>query len=75
MHLANYLQTKKGTSITLLDIHDIDKSEYSGEYRFIKGDIRDLETLQKAIKGHDVVVHAAAFPRLCVGSPRSAGSA
>lgn len=60
MHLANYLQTKKISKVTLLDIHDIDKSEYTGDYTFIKGDIRDLETLNKAIKGHDIVVHAAA---------------
>lgn len=59
MHLANFLQ-KKGFETTLLDISDYDKKEYPRESQFIVGDIRNREDVDQAVKGADIIIHAAA---------------
>ena len=42
-------------------------SEYSSQVRFILADIKDREILERAFKGVDIVIHAAAYKQL----PRS----
>ncbi len=59
MHLANFF-AKKGWQIVLLDLAVYDKNEYPKNCLFLKGDIRDKQAVAKAIKGVDVVIHAAA---------------
>lgn len=59
MHLANFLD-KKGFQTTLLDINDYDKKEYPRESQFITGDIRNRDEVDRAVKGADIIIHAAA---------------
>ena len=54
-------------NITILDnmsrecYHSLMDLPPSGEYEFIDGDIRDAKTVDRAVKGSDVVVHLAAL--------------
>lgn len=59
LHLVRFLD-KKGWETTLLDLNDYDKKEYSKKSKFIKGDIRDKKTVAQAVRGKEVVIHAAA---------------
>lgn len=59
MHLANFL-SKKSFQTTLLDISDFDKKEYPEGSQFIVGDIRNRKDVDQAVKGVDIVIHAAA---------------
>ncbi len=58
INLARYLLVK-GHPVKVLDLVDFDYPE-KDRVEFIKGDIRNLETLCKACRGIDIVVHAAA---------------
>ncbi len=61
LHLAKYF-TKKKSEVFLLDINNIDKSEYPENSQFFKVDIRNeklINQLFKKIKP-DYVIHAAA---------------
>jgi UDP-glucose 4-epimerase len=40
-------------------------------FRFIKGDLLDLDTLKQAVGGHDVVFHLAANPDIRAGNERT----
>lgn len=51
---------KEGYTITLFDLADLDAKDLFGKVRVIKGDIRDKETINQAMKGQHLVVHAAA---------------
>ena len=57
-NLCRYL-LKKGQRVVGIDMSDFNYPEIS-KIKFFKGDIRDKEFLKKAMKGVDVVVHAAA---------------
>lgn len=70
LHMARKL-LMEGHKVVLLDIADFDLSEYEtlGEplpeswrnrVEFIRGDVRDLATVEKALDNVDVVIHAAA---------------
>jgi len=59
LHLAKFF-VKKNWDVTILDIAELDESEYPKNCTFIKADIRDLELLRKSCQGIDVIVHAAA---------------
>jgi len=59
LHLARYFATKKW-DIRILDIATFPADEYPQNVEFIKGDVRDIKKVQKAVKGCDLVVHAAA---------------
>jgi nucleoside-diphosphate-sugar epimerase len=59
LHLASFL-SKKSIDLTLVDIAEFDKKEYSGKYRLGVCDIRNKNKLENLIKGQDVIVHAAA---------------
>jgi UDP-glucose 4-epimerase len=41
---------------------DIAAQPHSDDYEYIPGDIRDLDTVRKAVQGMEVVVHLAAIP-------------
>lgn len=58
-HLARAL-LKKGYTVTLYDIADLDAKDLIGKVTFIKGDILNKKTLENALKGQTYVVHAAA---------------
>lgn len=51
---------KRGFTVTIYDIADLDASDLLSKVIFIKGDIRDKKVLDKAMKGQTLVVHAAA---------------
>jgi len=57
--LAKHL-TQKGHGVILLDIHDIDESEYPKGAKFIRGDIRDKRLMEKILNNVDAIIHAAA---------------
>ena len=59
LHLASYLH-KKGIKLTLVDIQKFDAHEYPKNATLAICDIRNEEKLEKIIKGHDIVIHAAA---------------
>lgn len=67
VHLARRF-LKDGLSVTLFDLADLDAPDLIGKaphqtvqgVKFIKGDIRNSDTLKKVLKSYDYVVHAAA---------------
>ena len=59
LHVARYF-VKKGWNIRIFDIADLEKEEYPKDVEFIRGDVRDTSIVDKAVKGVDAVVHAAA---------------
>lgn len=59
VHLARRLLKDKYT-VTLFDQADLDAQDLMGKVKIIKGDIRNAAAIDKAVKGHDYVVHAAA---------------
>ena len=59
VHLARKLLKSKYL-VTLFDLADLDAADLIGKVKVIKGDIRDKTAIDKAIKGHEYVVHAAA---------------
>lgn len=59
VHLARRL-IKDKQSVTLFDIADLDARDLLGKVKVIKGDIRKFSSIDKAVKLHDYVVHAAA---------------
>ena len=58
INLCRFL-LKKGYRVTVYDIADFNYPE-SKEVTIIKADVRDRETLKKALKGIDIVISAAA---------------
>ncbi len=59
LHLCRKLADKY-EEVLVLDIAEIDSSEYPKKTRYLNVDIRDYEAVNKALKGVDVVVHGAA---------------
>lgn len=59
VHLARRLLKDKH-AITLFDLADLDAADLIGKVKVIKGDIRNRTSIDKAVKGHQYVVHAAA---------------
>ena len=57
----------KGHDVTCLDnlstgfLHNIEPLKAAPNFRFLQGDIRDLDTCREAVKGCDVVLHEAAL--------------
>ena len=63
LHLANYFKKNKigqDNDLTLLDIANYPKNEYSGKFNFISGDIRNKNLVKKLVSTNDCVIHAAA---------------
>lgn len=71
-HIVDRL-VENGFEVTIIDnltagrLENIGVHKGKGSFRFIEGDIRDWETVKRAVKGVDVVFHEAAF----VGAPQS----
>lgn len=59
VHLARFL-LKKSYSVTLLDIADLDALDLIGKVKVINADIKNAKSVEKAVYGHDFIVHAAA---------------
>lgn len=59
VHLARFLLKKK-YDITLFDLAPLDAKDLLGKVNVVKGDIRNNSSVDKAIRGIDYVVHAAA---------------
>ncbi|MBI3396779.1 MAG: NAD(P)-dependent oxidoreductase [Spirochaetia bacterium] len=58
-HLVQALAKKK-EKITLYDIAEYTPGDYPKDVKCVHGDVRDLQALIAASKGHDVIIHAAA---------------
>lgn len=59
LHLTRYYK-KQGHQLTLVDIAPYFAHEYQGMGKLLKIDARDRAGLDRAIKGQDIVIHAAA---------------
>ncbi len=59
VHLARRL-IKDKYFVTLFDLADLDAKDLMGKVKVIKGDIRNKIAIDKATKGQEYVVHAAA---------------
>lgn len=59
VHLARRL-VKDKHSVTLFDLADLEAKDLIGKVKVIKGDVRNKTAIDKAVKGHQYVVHAAA---------------
>jgi len=59
VHLARRLLKDK-YAVTLFDQADLDAQDLMGKVKVIKGDIRNKAAIDKAVKGHRYVIHAAA---------------
>jgi len=72
-HVVDRLMQEKGAEVTVYDnlsggrLDFISQYEMRKNFNFIKGDLLDLETLDKVIKGHDIVHHLAANPDVRMG--------
>lgn len=66
INLARFLLAR-GHGVTSLDIADFDYPDVADRVRVVRGDVRDRATVDRAMEGADVVVHAAAalplYPR------------
>ena len=59
INLVRYLLAK-GHKVVVLDIVDFDYKDCKDKVTFIKGDIRDMDAVNRAMEGVDIVVHTAA---------------
>jgi len=59
INLIRYLHSK-GHQIKSVDLVDFDYTDMNDKIEVIKGDIRDKETVKKAVEGVNIVVHCAA---------------
>lgn len=59
VHLARKF-IKKGWKVTLFDIALLDAKDLMGKVNYIKGDVTDKNSLNKAFKNQSYIVHAAA---------------
>jgi len=59
INLVRYLHSR-GHEIVSLDIADFDYADMFNKITIIKGDIRDKNTVEKAMQGVNIVIHTAA---------------
>lgn len=59
INLVRYLHNR-GHEITSLDIADFDYPDMNDKIKIIKGDIRNLNDVDKAVNGNDIIIHTAA---------------
>lgn len=59
VHLARKL-LKKNYDVTLFDIAKLDAKDLIGKVNYIKGDVRNKKSVERAIKKQAYIVHAAA---------------
>jgi len=71
-HLADRLIIEKNY-VTVFDNLSVGKIEFikqntdNANFKFIQGDLLDLDLVKKAIKGHDLIFHLAANPEARLG--------
>ena len=58
-HLARMF-IKKDYKVTLYDIAPLTALDLLGKVTVVKGDVRNKQSLEKALKGQEFVIHAAA---------------
>lgn len=51
---------KRGYDIKIIDIAPINPQEYPPDVEYIRGDIRDPLKMKEAVRGVDIIIHAAA---------------
>jgi UDP-glucose 4-epimerase len=72
-HLVDRLMKEKGAEVTVYDnltggrLDFIEQYKMRKNFTFIKGDLQDLETLDKVMKGQDIIHHLAANPDVRTG--------
>ena len=59
VHLARRL-LKRRCDVTLFDIAALDAKDLIGKVKYIRGDVRNKKSVEKAVKNHQYIVHAAA---------------
>jgi nucleoside-diphosphate-sugar epimerase len=59
INLVRYL-LDKGYKVVVLDIVDFDYKDVNDKVKFVKGDIRDIDAVNRSMEGVDIVVHCAA---------------
>jgi len=59
INLIRYLHSK-GHQIKSLDLVEFDYHDMNDKIECIKGDIRDIESVKKAVEGVDIIIHTAA---------------
>ncbi len=59
INLVRHLR-KNGHEVVSLDIVEFDYPDVNDDIKIITGDIRNKETVDKAVEGVDVVIHTAA---------------
>ena len=59
INLTRYL-LQRGHRVTSLDIADFTYPDVIDQVEVLRGDIRDIDTVTRAVQGCDIVVHAAA---------------
>ncbi len=59
INIVRYLYAS-GHEITSIDIADFDYPDMNDKIKIIKGDIRNLDDVDKAVKGNDIIIHTAA---------------
>jgi UDP-glucose 4-epimerase len=73
-NLVAHLLESGGYAVSVLDNEVLGKREHieSDEIDFVRGDVRDLKTVERAVAGKDVVVHLAADTRVMdsIADPR-----
>ncbi|MDQ6985844.1 MAG: NAD(P)-dependent oxidoreductase [Candidatus Dojkabacteria bacterium] len=60
INLVRHLLDKGYKDIRILDLVDFDYEDVKSKVDFIKGDIRDKDTVEKSMKEIDIVIHTAA---------------
>jgi GDP-L-fucose synthase len=73
--VGNYMVKKcidKGAFVTAVDIHEpknqLEKYATSGQYQFIKADLREFSNCKKVVEGQEIIFHIAGVK----GSPKRA---
>ncbi len=59
INLVRYLQSR-GQEVTSLDIVKFDYPDMNSKINIITGDIRNLNDVNKAVEGNDIIIHTAA---------------
>jgi len=59
INMVRYLLSK-GHEVTSFDIADFDYPDVNSKVKIIKGDIRNLNDVDKAVNGNEIIIHTAA---------------
>ena len=59
INIVRYL-ISKGHEVTSLDIAEFDYPDVNSKVKIIKGDIRNLDNVERAVNGNEIIIHTAA---------------